>query len=260
MSARSLEKRIAAAFATDTTAADLAALLDETEAGIVAADQAADDERDRALDVLASPDANKARAAMEEAAFVRDRLRKILPRLQQRHQELAAKEFAVRWHMDCDAVEAKRDALVAEFRELYQPIEAKLPELLARMTANDEEIFHLAVTAPMSEPRRLARAELVARGLDAFSIYEKSIAETLHLPAFEPGQPAAWPPPKPSFAAAYATSMAVDQGDPRRYSGDWWQVLEEDDARRAQNEARWAEQEEVRQEESKRSYEASLQR
>ena len=45
----------------------------------MAATNAAVAEREKALDPLASPDITKARAAMEDAAFTRDRLRTVLP-------------------------------------------------------------------------------------------------------------------------------------------------------------------------------------
>ena len=93
-----LEQRIATALAaTDTTADGIAGLMTEVESAIIAADQAADTERERALDPLASPDAAKAREAMEAAKFARDRLRTVLPRLKQRHQEVQAYEYRERW-------------------------------------------------------------------------------------------------------------------------------------------------------------------
>jgi hypothetical protein len=77
-----LEKRITTALAADTTSSDLATLIQETEAGIVAADAAA--ERERAFDPALSPDPGEARAAMENATFAANRLRMLLPRLQKK--------------------------------------------------------------------------------------------------------------------------------------------------------------------------------
>ena len=77
-----LEKRIAAALTNDITSANLGTVIGETEAAITAADVTAKAEQEKALDLLASPDADKARAAMEDAAFICGRLRAVLPRLQ----------------------------------------------------------------------------------------------------------------------------------------------------------------------------------
>jgi hypothetical protein len=52
------------------------------------ADTAAEAERIKAHDPIASPDPAKARAAMEDAAFTRDRLRTVLPRLHARLKEV----------------------------------------------------------------------------------------------------------------------------------------------------------------------------
>jgi hypothetical protein len=86
------------------------ALITETEAAIAAADPP-DGERVKALDPIASPDAAKARAAMEDAAFTRDRLRTMLPRLHARLKEVEAAEYAAQWEPEFKRVEAQRDAL-----------------------------------------------------------------------------------------------------------------------------------------------------
>src|SRR5438094_260125 len=81
-----LEQKIAAALtAADVTSSDLSQLIAETEAAITTADATAEEERERALDPVKSPDPKQARQTMEEAIFARDRLRTLLPRLQQRH-------------------------------------------------------------------------------------------------------------------------------------------------------------------------------
>jgi hypothetical protein len=99
-----LERRIAAALTSDIPSADIAALVAETEAAISQVEAAAEAEREMALDPLASPDAAKARTAMEDAAFTRDRLRTVLPRLQERLQQVQAAEYAARWEADFEEV------------------------------------------------------------------------------------------------------------------------------------------------------------
>jgi hypothetical protein len=84
--ATTLESRIATALAaTDITSSDLSQLLIEADAAIAAADKTAEEERSKALDPALSPDPKVARAAMEDAAFTRDRLKTLLPRLQTKH-------------------------------------------------------------------------------------------------------------------------------------------------------------------------------
>ena len=54
----------------------------------------------------------------------------------------------------------------------------------------------------------------------------------------------AWPPPRPSFAAASAMSM-IPRND-RRYTADWTAARDEDNARRLETEKRWTKGEEKR--------------
>ena len=71
-----LESRIATALtATEIKSSNLATLIAETETAITTADKTAEEERTKALDPIASPDATKAREAMQAAEFSRDRLR-----------------------------------------------------------------------------------------------------------------------------------------------------------------------------------------
>jgi small ligand-binding sensory domain FIST len=80
MNTTALEKKIASRLACSdvATSADVMELIGETEQAIVAADKVVEAEQAKALDLVKSPDANKARAAMEEVAFARDRLRAAL--------------------------------------------------------------------------------------------------------------------------------------------------------------------------------------
>ena len=95
-----LEQRIASALSEEIASTDVATLISETEAAIVAADTAAEAERQKALDPVLSPDPAAARAAMEQASFARDRLRTVLPKLQRRLQQLEAAEYAAGWVLD----------------------------------------------------------------------------------------------------------------------------------------------------------------
>jgi len=145
-----LEERIAAAFVDDVKSPDLAALIAETEAAITDADTNAKAERIKGLDMLASPDADNARQAMQAAEFARDRLQAALPRLQDRHCEVvAAEEFAL-WLPRHEAVKARRDALAAELRDLYVPF-------------IDEAIASRRRRLPSSAPRARERAAIAVK-------------------------------------------------------------------------------------------------
>jgi len=218
-----LERRIAAALKSDEIAsADLADLIEETEAAATAADAAAEAEHAKALDLLASPDAAKARAAMERAAFTRDRLRTVLPRLQQRLLEVQEQEYAARWRIGYAEVETKRDALAAELREMYPPIVARITDLFTRIRACDHEVSRVNGSAPSGEPLRLREVELAARDLEHFTRAEPSIARELKLPHWDEPSRLAWPPPR-QFNPAMFAPLPFD----RRFTVDWASEREE---------------------------------
>ena len=82
MSKQSIEQRIASMLnSTDATAKEIESLLTETEQAITAADAASTKTRKAALDPIQMPDANKARVAVEDAAFAAQRLRAVQPKL-----------------------------------------------------------------------------------------------------------------------------------------------------------------------------------
>jgi hypothetical protein len=92
-----LEERIVAALSDTTIAAGkLAELIVETEKGIADADVIADRLQQVALDPIKSPDAAKACAVAKSAQFAAKRLRTVLPRLQQRHQQIVTQERRAR--------------------------------------------------------------------------------------------------------------------------------------------------------------------
>jgi hypothetical protein len=218
-----LEQQIASALSSDTKSDVIALLITEVETAIIAADKAAEAEREKALDPLASPDAAKARAVMEEAAFVRDRLRTVLPRLQERLQQVQAAEYAARWQADFEQVEGQRDELAQEYAATYPSLVAQLVDLFSRAEAIDMDVSRVNGSAPAGERRRLAVVELAARNLDSFSAADPSITKAVQLPDWEHSAKTAWPPPRPFDPSWFAPSPA----DPR-CSGDWWQVKEEE--------------------------------
>src|SRR5262245_20547779 len=115
-----LENRIVTAMAaTDITSSDLSELLGETDAAIAAADKTAEEERSKALDPALSPDPKVARAAMEDAAFTRDRLKTLLPRLQTKHKEVADAEALTAWTTEANELGERRCTLGSEFKKVF---------------------------------------------------------------------------------------------------------------------------------------------
>ena len=231
--------------------------MQETESVIVAADQAAAAERERAHDPALSPDPASAYQAMQTAGFVAERLRTLKPRLQQRLCEAEAAEASARWASEYERVKTMVENAACKFAE-YPELAAKLIDIFRDAEAVDQEVGIINSSAPPGEHRRLRQTELVARGLEAFSRSNPAISKTVQLCDWADSDQLIWPPPKPSMAALYATSM-VPIRDPL-YSADWAAARKDDNVRRAANEARWAEEEAARQEESRRAYEASLRR
>jgi hypothetical protein len=110
-----LEQRITAALTGHLATDELAALVSETRASATAAEAAAADASAKAGDIVASPDADAAAAAMLRARLAADRLRNALSRLQVMHSERCA------W----DAGRQSRE----EFAEREQQLQRKAREL-----------------------------------------------------------------------------------------------------------------------------------
>jgi hypothetical protein len=218
-----LEQRIGTVLTDDNSKSPvIAALIGETETAIVAADEDAKLEQERVFDPLASPDPKAAREAMQAAEFMQTRLRSALLRLQRRLRETQERERRAKWYAEYEALKSKRDALAAEFREVYTEFEARVVDLLIRMMTNNAEISNLHLARSSEVKLHLLEAELVARGLESFTRDVPSIAKELKLPAFTPGQPLAWPASRRFQGAVFGPAPY----DPR-FSNRWWEAGEE---------------------------------
>jgi hypothetical protein len=199
-----LEQRIAAALADNKIdSSALATLIAETEAATADADKAAIQAREQALDPIASPDPTKARAAMEQASFTRDRLRNVLPRLQQHFKEVSSQEEYTRWVAGYEQIKIKRDAAAAELRTIYPEFASKLVDLLLRIEVVDREVVRVRSAKPFDakeangDGRWLVETELAARGLHSFGVHDHRILKDLQLPSFSEPTKLAWPPYRP---------------------------------------------------------------
>ena len=98
---------------------------------------------------------------------------------------LEKREYAAQWSADYAEVEAARDALAAEPREVYPAVLGKLVDLLARKEACDAEVGRINGSIPGVALRRRV-VELVARNLEGFTRDEPSITNELRLPDTAP--------------------------------------------------------------------------
>jgi hypothetical protein len=177
--------------------ADLAALVAETEAPIVDADKAAEAEREKALDPLASPDAAAALEGIQVAEFGRDRLRKVLPRLRARLMEVDEAEEFARWLPQQEAAKARGDELAARLRELYVPFVEAIVPLLFEIQKADQEIRLVNLAAPAKarlEGYLMHSVEEEARGPSASQLRHLQIMKHLRLPNWDGGELPVWPP------------------------------------------------------------------
>lgn len=230
-----LEARVVAALKGDNLpAARLLGLLDETHSAIGQAELDAKTARRLALDVLASPDPQLARARSEDLAFRCERLRALLPRLEARYQHVLATEERNRWLEKHDTLKSKRDALAAELSTTYPEVTAKLADLFSRITANDVELGQLHAARPSGTPLHLIGAEQKARGVADFSPANPAIAKELRLPDWQDASRMIWPPPEVPFAVIATAAVA---GVQRHVGPNWFEGKQERAAtRRAESE------------------------
>jgi hypothetical protein len=148
--APALEGRIVKALTDEAIASnDLANLLMETETAITVADNDATVTEATALDPLRSPDPVKARAVMEDAKFRATRLRNLLPRLQERSEQVSKREIEAAWIIRYDALKPQRDALAEEVKTAYAEAVAKLVPMLSRIEPINAEISRLHQSKPL---------------------------------------------------------------------------------------------------------------
>jgi hypothetical protein len=187
---QTLERKIVDVLQPDATvaSADVAALIQETEAGIAKAD------KERAVDQA------------------------LLSKLQERYQQVQDREQATAWLAEHDALKLERDVLAEELRKVYPNAIAQIMDLFVRLTNNNEALSALHQVRAPGVMQHLLSAELHARGVDSFSRDTPSLLTSVHLVDWDSGREI-WPPPRPSMASAFAAVMPPD--DSHRFSADW---------------------------------------
>jgi hypothetical protein len=251
-----LEKRIVAALADETaTAAALGDLCATLEAAISDATAAADLAQAALLDPIAEPDFRKAQATVDSTRFVASRLKTLLPKLTEKHHEVAGAEAAADWRLRYDKLEIERNSVARSLRETYQAACEAIVSSLAAAADVDRRLGQLHATRPASAKGFLLGVELTARNLDQFSRDSPELTKALRLPDFSNSAKLAYPPPQAS--AGWLIASAIPTSEPR-YSRDWAAHAKADNARRVAQEQQNIEREDELKAEARRVYERSL--
>jgi hypothetical protein len=196
---KAIEERIAStlAAADDVKSADLAALIQEVETAAQAADGAATKAREQALDPAVVVDAAKVGAAVATAELTCDRLQAALPRLQERHKQVRRAEAGAAWKAEAEELEARRKALMIEFRKFYPEMIDRIVDHLYSMRALDNEINHFNYRRPDGS-------------MNSLELSTPFFAMDLKIPDPDNrGGQLLWPPP-PNLALQYLAAMPPD--------------------------------------------------
>jgi hypothetical protein len=234
MSDKDLDQRIAAALSGDVSSADLAVLIQETEAAAVAVGEAAARARTRALDP-GTADPSEAKSEMIDAEFRRDRLNAALPRLQQRYAKVLQAEAKAAWVKRYDELRPRVEAAAEELKSIYTEFVPKLVAALAHARELDQEVRVCRESKPVDdEPfdgRRLLEVELVARNISGIGDRDFGLDRDLVLPDFDKPREKIWPPLE--TPSALRTSMTSASSYPMpEAQARWLQAQAEREARR----------------------------
>ena len=205
-----LEQRIVDALQPDATvtSADIAALIDEAEAGIAKAEKEATVDRTLALDPKA------ARQAIADAAFGAGRLRTLLSKLQVRYEQACEEARVEEYEAERQVLDEESIQLAQELLETCPPAQNKLSNLFTRIAAHRQRISALHQRRPAGV-QSVRDPELIARNLDGFDRERPSLLAEVRLLDWNTGRQI-WPPPRPSMAAAFAETFV-----PAYNSADW---------------------------------------
>ena len=188
-----LEQQIAAALGNDRVAAvELYDLIEQTEAGIEAAEATVRQQQEVAYDPALSPDLHAAREAIEDATFLLARRRIRLPRLRQHLENILAAERTERWLADYQAIQQKIEEAAERFAE-YPELAARLVEIFTEAKLLDADVARVNANAPSGERRRLRSVEATARGRD-ITISNPSLMQEVKLADWNHAATRIWPP------------------------------------------------------------------
>ena len=129
---------------------------------------------------------------MTENEVTRNRLRLVLPDLQQKLQEAEAREFAAQWEADYLHVDAVCNKAAENFACL-PALFAKIIDIYREREAANALRYKINSAALPGEHRRLKDPELLARGLDNFSRANPPMSEGTQLPDWSHSEKMLWP-------------------------------------------------------------------
>lgn len=167
MAKEALGQRAARVLNSDSiTSAEINLLIDETAAAITEGEAVAAEEKQRAFDPALSPDPKSARERMEDALFKVGRLKTLLPRLEQRANEVRAQEERKFYEAKRDELQAEADAIEDELIETYCDCAERMMDMFDRA----------------SDFRDRVRGELPfpPAGVDTFRKFDRSVHRLLN--------------------------------------------------------------------------------
>jgi hypothetical protein len=207
MTKQTFEQRVAAILTNDNaSAAELSELIREAESAAQTADQDAEAERTKAIDIVQSPSAEAAQRAVAEAILACERLRASLKKMRAKLSEAVAAEAQERWLVEFNRVKQKRDEAAAAFRR-YRELSQGIVYLFVLAAEIDREIDHVNANAPNGVHQHLRHVENEARNVE-FSRDRPSLAATVELGDWDNSGRMLWPQRHfGSLAAAFAQSM-----------------------------------------------------
>jgi hypothetical protein len=174
MKSKDLDDRIASAFTDDSmTSIALAGLLAEAEAALMAAKDAAETARSKALDpTLPVSELSAARRAIDDTNFRRDRLEAATQRLADRLERLKVLEIDQRRKSACDAANRDRAAILDDLARL-EPAVREFAAVVARIGPCDQATRRLVLARQPGQ----ASFPLHGRVADGASPFMRKILE-----------------------------------------------------------------------------------
>jgi len=167
---------------------------------------------------------------MENTALLVGRLQTLRPRLLTKYRETYLKEQAAEWRATASELIGESNELANELREVYAAAVGKLVDVFTRSADFKKRRDALYSTRPDQMGDRLPDVELMARGLDGFTVTTPSLLEQTKLFDFTGRQ--LWPDPLQTNPNRFAVEMSQSvlamaaSGDPEQYSTLWWRAAQ----------------------------------
>ncbi|MGO9401730.1 MAG: hypothetical protein ACLP19_28415 [Xanthobacteraceae bacterium] len=191
-------------------------MIEQVERVVAIAEKTAAAEEAKALDLVASPDGDKARAAVDEVAWACKRLRAQLPKLHQQYAAAYAKESQARWDAEHARIKALVEAEAKRFAECREYMQL-VADRFAAAKAIEKEVVQFNISSPPG--MHIDGVELTARNLQSFSTHAPSVVDKTVLQTWEPGGRSLWPPPRVIDPAMFGPVPLHDV----KYSDHWWE-------------------------------------